>query len=105
MSVFDDAIRADLPAIYQEAGTLATVTPLARPAISGVHAIIDRSVSVTDDYGVVMESRCEISLLVEDVGDVGRGALVDTGQPNDRWQLLEPLGNDGIETRWTAARV
>ena len=83
----------------------ATVTPLVTPMISGVHVIIDRNVSVTDDYGVVMESRCEISLLVEEVGDVGRGALVDTGQPNDQWRLLEPLGSDGIETRWTAGRV
>lgn len=105
MSVFDEEVREDLPAIYQEAGTLATVTPLAKPAITSVRAIIDRNVSVTDDYGVVMEARCEISLLIAEVGDVGRGTLVDTGAPNDRWQLLEPLGDDGMESRWTAARV
>lgn len=105
MSAFDAEVHEGTREIYQEAGSLVTVTRVAKPAVSGVLAIIDRSVSVTDEYGVVAEHRCEIGLLVEDVGDVGRGTLVDTGQPDDRWQLLEPIGNDGFETRWTASRA
>lgn len=105
MSAFDDEVRQGTREIYQEAGSLASVTPVAKPTIDGVLAIIDRNATVTDEYGIVLEARCEIGLLMEDVGDVGRGTLVDTGQPNDRWQLLEPIGNDGFETRWTASRV
>ncbi|MBB3192050.1 hypothetical protein [Halomonas cerina] len=105
MSAFDDEVRQGTREIYQEAGTLASVTPVAKPTINDVQVILDRSANVTDDYGIVLEARCEVGLLMEDVGDVGRGTLVDTGQPNDRWQLLEPIGNDGFETRWTAGRV
>lgn len=105
MSVFDAEVHEGTREIYQEAGTLVTVTPVAKPAISDVHAIIDRSVSVPDEYGVIAERRCEIGLLVEEVGELGRGALVDTGQPNDRWQLLEPIGHDEVETRWAAGRA
>jgi hypothetical protein len=105
MSTFDVEVKEGTRQIYQEAGTLATVTPVAKPAIIAVPVILDRNASVTDEYGVVAERRCEVSLLMEDVGDVGRGTLVDTGLPNDRWQLLEPIGNDGFETRWTAGRV
>ncbi|MEM1113275.1 MAG: hypothetical protein AAGI11_15290 [Pseudomonadota bacterium] len=64
--------------------------------------IIDRNVELTDDFGVVFESRCEISLNVLEVGSGERGTIVDTGK--DAWVLLQPIGDDGLESRWTAGR-
>jgi len=70
-----------------------------------VMALIDRAVSVPDEYGVIAEYRCEIGLMVSDVGNAARGAVIDTGNPDDRWHLLEPIGNDGFETRWVATKA
>lgn len=66
---------------------------------------IDRSARVMDDRGVLIEDRCEISLIVSEVGEGTRGAKVDTGRTNDAWILQEPIGNDGWESRWIATRA
>lgn len=66
--------------------------------------IIDRDATITDNFGIVLESRCEIGLLISEVGDVSRGTVVDTGKTDDVWVLLDPIGNDGYETRWTATQ-
>lgn len=66
---------------------------------------IDRSAKVIDEQGIVHEDRCEISLIVADTGSGQRGAEIDTGRPDDAWILVEPIGNDGWESRWTAIRA
>ncbi|MHC9036685.1 head-tail joining protein [Cobetia marina] len=81
----------------------ATVTPRGGAPIP-TRIIIDRDATITDDFGIVLESRCEIGVLTEEVGRVDRGTLIDTGKPDDRWTLLEPIGDDGFEQRWTASR-
>jgi hypothetical protein len=82
----------------------ATYTP---PGGSPVPARIDidRSAKVLDDRGIVHEDRCEVSVIVAEVGPGERGAEVDTGRPDDVWVLLEPIGNDGWESRWVASRA
>ncbi|MGY3728016.1 MULTISPECIES: hypothetical protein [Cobetia] len=82
----------------------ATVTPRGGTSIS-TSIIIDRDATITDDYGIVLESRCEVGVLTEAVGRVERGAVIDTGKPDDRWMLIEPIGDDGFEQRWTATRI
>lgn len=103
MSVEDIEAAANLR-LFDAMSVPASVTPVSGQALSA-RIIIDRDATVTDDYGIVLESRCEIGMLVAEVGDVGRGTLVDTGKPDDAWRLLEPIGNDGHETRWTATRA
>ena len=66
---------------------------------------IDRSAQVLDARGIVMEDRCEISLIVAEVGEGERGAKVAAAAfPGEVWILLEPIGNDGAESRWVATR-
>lgn len=105
MNAFDAEVREGSREIFLEIATLATVTTPGVAPAPGRHAVIDRNAAVTDDYGVVLEHRCEISLLTEEVGQAGRGTLVETTAPIERWQLLEPVMDDGFETRWTAAKA
>jgi len=65
---------------------------------------IDRAAKVIDERGIVHEDRCEISLIVDEVGEGVRGAQVDMGNPDDVWTLMEPIGSDGYESRWVAVR-
>lgn len=100
-----DAIEAAANAAHFAARFIsATYTP---PGGSPLPARIDidRSAKVLDDRGIVHEDRCEISVIVSEVGSGERGAVVDTGRPDDAWTLMEPIGNDGAEARWVAARV
>jgi hypothetical protein len=83
-----------IPATYQAPGE----------SVTSVNIDIDRSAKVMDDRGVVYEDRCEISIIVEEVGEGERGARVDTGRPDDAWILMDPIGNDGYEARWIAVR-
>lgn len=83
-----------IPATYTPPGGVSTP----------VHIDIDRSAQQLDERGLVMEDRCEISLIVSEIGEGERGARVDTGRSDDAWRLQEPIGNDGWESRWTATR-
>ena len=67
--------------------------------------VIDRDVAITDEFGIVMETRCEIGLEMPVAGDGERGSLVKikTQYVDELWKLLEPIGSDGQEARWTAA--
>lgn len=67
--------------------------------------LIDRAVEVRDSSGAFVESRCEITLLVHDVGAGRRGTVVDTGSENDRWELKAPLYNDGYASGWIATKA
>jgi hypothetical protein len=82
----------------------ATYTPPGGSPVS-TRIDIDRSAKVLDDRGIVHEDRCEVSVIVAEVGPGERGAAVDTGRPDDAWTLMEPIGNDGAESRWVASRV
>ena len=102
----------DIEAI-EEAANTALFDHLSVPALvthpgdlsQEARIIIDRNATITDEYGAVLESRCEIGLEVCQVGGGDRGTLVDTGKPDDQWRLLEPIGNDGWESRWTAGKA
>ena len=64
---------------------------------------IDRSALVLDARGIVMEDRCEVGLIVAEVGEGERGAqVVAEAFPTETWVLMEPIGNDGSESRWVA---
>jgi hypothetical protein len=102
VSIYDIEATAN-EAHFAARFTSATYTP---PSGVGVSARIDidRSAKVVDERGFVQEDRCEVSLIVSEVGPGERGAEVDTGRPGDVWLLLEPIGNDGWEARWIAGR-
>ena len=102
----------DIDALNESASALSF--DVAAVAVSVMHpgeqafdsrAIVSRAAVVRDERGVFVESRCEISLLISESGPGARGTVVDTGKPNDRWELQSLLYNDGIETGWTAGRV
>lgn len=90
---------------FERLGVSANVTHPGQAPLEGARVIIDRNATVTDDFGIVLESRCEIGLEVSQVGEGSRGTLVDILQPAESWRLLEPIGNDGLEDRWTAGRA
>lgn len=102
MSIHDIEAAANA-AHFAARFTSATYTPPGGVA-QEVRIDIDRSAKVLDDQGVVHEDRCEISLIVAEAGPGERGAEVDTGRPDDVWILMEPIGNDSWESRWTAVR-
>lgn len=103
MSIEDIEARANR-AQFKHVGVDATVT-VPGGLSQDTRILIDRNAAVYDEYGIAIDSRCEISLFVEDTGDGTRGTLADTGKPGDCWRLLEPIGNDGLESRWTAAKA
>lgn len=70
--------------------------------------LIDRDAKIAFEDAGVIEGRCEIGLMISEVGTGHRGTLVETESPLDplaaleSWRLLEPIGNDGFESRWLA---
>lgn len=87
--------------LFERLGVPATITvPGSLPKQATV--VIERNAEVTDARGIVLETRCEIGLNVAEVGEGDRGVVIETGR--DCWILLEPIGSDGLESRWVAGR-
>lgn len=87
--------------LFERLGVAATVTtPGHLPRQTTI--VIERNAEVSDARGIVLERRCEIGLLVAEVGEGDRGVSVRVA--NECWVLLEPIGSDGLESRWIAGR-
>ena len=99
LEAIEEAANARLFERLGVPATLAVPGSLPKPTT----IVIERQAEVTDARGIVHERRCEVGLLVAEVGEGSRGMKVTTER--DCWVLLEPIGSDGMESRWVAGRA
>lgn len=102
-----DIDQLDAAATAEAFGISAVAVDIQHPGgdVFPSRAIVSRGVQVRDERGVFVESRCEVALRISESGMGTRGTVVDTGRPNDRWELKSLVYSDSHESCWVATPI